>query len=39
VEGGAVLDVADAAVAADEIVFMGARSQEFLKHRAVGLVA
>ena len=38
-EGAAVLHVADAAVAADEIVFVRARLQIFLKQRLVGLVA
>ncbi len=38
-EGAAVLDVADAAVAADEIVFVGARHQIFLEQRGIGLEA
>jgi hypothetical protein len=38
-EGAAVLDVADAAVAADEVVFVRARLQIFLEQRTVGLVA
>jgi hypothetical protein len=37
--GAAVLDVADAAVAADEVVFVRAGRQIFLKQRIVGLVA
>ena len=37
VKGGAVLDEAQAAVAADEVVFVRARHQVFLEQRAVGL--
>ena len=38
-KGAAVLDVADAAVASDEVVFVRARHQIFLKQRLVGLEA
>ena len=38
-KGAAVLDVADAAVAADEVVFVRARHQIFLEQRRVGLEA
>ncbi len=38
-EGAAVQDVADGPVPADEIVFVRARIQVFLKQRLVGLVA
>ena len=38
VKGGAVLDKAQAAVAADEVVFVRARHQIFFEQRTVGLI-